>query len=455
MQLSPFAPLPPQPTQLTFYSSSTPLSAPVWAQGVLAGDFSSSVPKVVLGTQAFDEDCEEIDARSSRVSAADCAAMGAGMAAERFKRLKRLLISANQISDEGAKALGQALSINSCLQVLDLERNQIYFEGAIALGQGLRVNNSLCQLNLKRNELGDEGALALGRGLIVNTGLQVLDLEANGLSDTGAVALSQGLRVNSCLRQLNLSVNHVSDKGAKALGQSLGVNSSLQVLDLSSNRVSDKGVRALGQGLSVNMTLRQLNLSFNRTSFAGVCHIVSCILHNNQLTTVHFDYGPAACIACHSWRHEELVVLPVAVVRRGWTAVLKLMRKFFSVLSLVLSAAAACPIFRPRSLHAHYLQPPLQLVFTLSQRSLERASLQLWCGDSSQRLQLLCCSSPLSILAFRLARAVNRREGSRSFELRAIARILKRCFGGFVWQFWTGIERESTGRSAGLKRCRP
>jgi hypothetical protein len=126
----------------------------------------------------------------------------------------------------------------------------------------------------------------------------------------------------------------------------------------------------------------------------------------------------------------------------------------FSILYLVFSAAASCRIFAPRSMRAHYLQPPAQLGFTLSQRSLELASLQRWCCGNQQRMQLLRCSSPLSVMACRLAHAFNRREGSRVFELRVVTRIFKRSFGGFVWQFWKGIERENEPRSAGVKRRR-
>lgn len=104
--------------------------------------------------------------------------------------------------------------------------------------------------------------------------------------------------------------------------------------------------------------------------------------------------------------------------------------------ALVFNAAAACPVFGARSLRSHYLQPPAQLCFTLSQRSLELASLQLRCRDSTQRVQLLCCSSPLSILAFRLARAANRGESSRGFEHKVMARIMKRCFSVFAWRPW-------------------
>ncbi len=46
--------------------------------------------QVTLGNKSFDEDAEEINAPLSRVSDADCAALGAAMAAGNFKRLKKL-----------------------------------------------------------------------------------------------------------------------------------------------------------------------------------------------------------------------------------------------------------------------------------------------------------------------------------------------------------------------------
>ena len=105
------------------------------------------------------------------------------------------------------------------------------------------------------------------------------------------------------------------------------------------------------------------------------------------------------------------------------------------IASLVLNAAAACHVFGPRSVRAHYLQPPAQLLppgFALSQRSLDRASLQSWCHGNTQRAQLLCFCCPLSTLASRLARADNRRQVNRSLEIRVVACIMRRCFSGYA-----------------------
>ena len=57
-----------------------------------------------------------------------------------------------------------------------------------------------------------------------------------------------------------------------------------------------------------------------------------------------------------------------------------------------------------------------------------RASMQLWCRDNRQRVQLVCRCCPLSTLALRLARADYKRESDRARERNVIARIMRRCF---------------------------
>ena len=114
--------------------------------------------------------------------------------------------------------------------------------------------------------------------------------------------------------------------------------------------------------------------------------------------------------------------------------------------SLVLGAAAACPIFGRRGLHAQYLQPPAQLGL---KPSLELVSMQLRCRDNSQRVRLLCCSCPLSILAFRLAGAVEIHGGGRGLQHRVVAQIMKRCFSVLAWRLWIGRKCENDGDDDG------
>ncbi len=114
------------------------------------------------------------------------------------------------------------------------------------------------------------------------------------------------------------------------------------------------------------------------------------------------------------------------------------------ILCLVLNAAAACPVFGRRTACAHYLQPLPQLAFKLPPRMLELASLQPWCHGNKQRLHMLIICRPLSVLAFRLARATGRHESHRAVELRAIAHIIARGIRMLALRMWTGSTSDAS-----------
>ena len=126
------------------------------------------------------------------------------------------------------------------------------------------------------------------------------------------------------------------------------------------------------------------------------------------------------------------------------------------ILCLVLNVAATCRVFGRRTARVHYLQPPPQLAFKLSPRLLVLASLQPWCHGIKQRVRLLCCCRPLSVVAFRLARATRRHEGNRAMEQRAIARIMMRCFSMLAFRQCRGAVRSSQahGQRGYSKRAR-
>ena len=68
---------------------------------------------------------------------------------------QELYLDDNNISDEGAKALAEALKVNTALQGLILDRNNISDEGAEALAEALKVNTALQGLYLDENEISD------------------------------------------------------------------------------------------------------------------------------------------------------------------------------------------------------------------------------------------------------------------------------------------------------------
>lgn len=204
-------------------------------------------------------------------------------------------------------------------------------------------------------------------------------------------------------------------------------------------------------------------------------------MHNDTLTNVQLEHHASTCIRHHAWQSKGLPVLPAPEtvgVQLEWAGVLSVLRptvrrlraqhqhlsrctpylalftrcaeehnllssyfSFFAqlrcTLCLVLHAASACPIFGFRSASVHFLQPPARYGMMRSQLSLERASMQQWC-HGNQRLRLLCCSCPLSTVASRLADD----EGSRSFDRRFAANILKRCFSTFALRMWQELAHE-------------
>ena len=105
-------------------------------------------------------------------------------------------------------------------------------------------------------------------------------------------------------------------------------------------------------------------------------------------------------------------------------------------MSSALGAASALLVFWRCSVPARLLQHHALLRAMLSQRFLARVSLQRRQFLGSERLQLLCCGSPLSVLLLRLATAVDR--GARSSaEHSCIVQTVKRYFSGVAHRFGT------------------
>ncbi|XP_060614606.2 leucine-rich repeat-containing protein 71 [Anolis sagrei] len=79
--------------------------------------------------------------------------------------LAHLSLRNNDIDDEGAYLIGQALSSikssNKTLASINLSCNHITDVGAAHIANGLRLNRSLLSLSLAHNRIGDEGALKI------------------------------------------------------------------------------------------------------------------------------------------------------------------------------------------------------------------------------------------------------------------------------------------------------
>ena len=135
--------------------------------------------------------------------------------------LEKIYLGNNEIGDEEAKHLAEALKVNKSLKEIDLWSNKIGDEGAKHLAEALKVNTSLKEINLRYNNIGVEGAKHLAEMLKVNKTLELIILGSNNIGDEGAKELAEALKANTSLKEIELYENNIGAEGTKHLAEAL------------------------------------------------------------------------------------------------------------------------------------------------------------------------------------------------------------------------------------------
>ena len=147
----------------------------------------------------------------------------------RESQLIWLNLTHNQLTDEAAKYLAEAIGNTNCrLHTLDLSRNNISSFGTQHLAEVIKnINCQLHTLDLSGNNTSDTGAQHLAEAINnINCQLRALDLSENNISAIGAQHLAKAMKDNNCLlRTLNLSVNQRTKKAGKLEAHNLESNS--------------------------------------------------------------------------------------------------------------------------------------------------------------------------------------------------------------------------------------
>ncbi|PFX26727.1 Protein NLRC5 [Stylophora pistillata] len=134
---------------------------------------------------------------------------------EKNSQLSWLHLTYNQLTDEGAKYLADAIRDNNCqLRWLDLSINNIRDKGAQHLAEAISNENcQLCTLSLALNNITDKGAQHLADAISnENCQLHTLDLTHNNITDKGAQHLADAISNENCqLRALSLYGNNITD----------------------------------------------------------------------------------------------------------------------------------------------------------------------------------------------------------------------------------------------------
>ncbi|KAG5644426.1 hypothetical protein DXG03_008521 [Asterophora parasitica] len=128
---------------------------------------------------------------------------------KRNRTLKVLNLSENKLDVPCLVAIAEALKYNSCLETLDLSKNPCSgpgLEGIQSLRTAFTLNVALKRLFLSATNLTSAGAIALAEFLPESTSLLHVDLTLNNLDIAGVMALSSGLKANHVMRCLDLNI---------------------------------------------------------------------------------------------------------------------------------------------------------------------------------------------------------------------------------------------------------
>ncbi|WOL16862.1 RAN GTPase-activating protein 2-like [Canna indica] len=134
---------------------------------------------------------------------------------EELVHVTEIYLSYLNLEDEGTIAIANALKeFVPSLEVLDIAGNEITPKAAQALADCVSVKKSLRKLILSENELKDQGALLIAKALEDgHTQLEELDLSYNMIMRVGARCLAQAVSNKSDFKLLNINGNAISNEG--------------------------------------------------------------------------------------------------------------------------------------------------------------------------------------------------------------------------------------------------
>ncbi|XP_056657036.1 ribonuclease inhibitor isoform X3 [Monodelphis domestica] len=194
--------------------------------------------------------------------------------------LLELCLGENKLGDAGLAQLCEGILSPSCrLQTLWLWECDISAEGCQALARVLKSKPSLKKTSLICNQLGDEGAQQLCQALLdPGCRLEELWLRTCGFTVASCAHFCAVLEKNRTLKELQLSNNALEDAGLEQLAKSLmHPDCTIQSLWLGDCEFSDACCTALASVLLANHTLKELDLSNNGLGDVGILRLVGSL----------------------------------------------------------------------------------------------------------------------------------------------------------------------------------
>ena len=193
------------------------------------------------------------------------------------------------IGDKGVALICDAVTMTdgSCKLVsLTIVQNRITTASLPPIIKLLESNRSLCKLDLRSNQLDGQSSKLLASQLTVDEcHLTHLILDGNSMiSDFGTSSVACSLFTNISLKLLSLRSCGVGREGAESLATALSKNKYLEELILGGNvEIGNEGTECLARGMCSNSTLKLLDLSSCSVGDVGCASLATALQENKTL----------------------------------------------------------------------------------------------------------------------------------------------------------------------------
>ena len=188
--------------------------------------------------------------------------------------LTELLLGSTSLRSSDMQSLGQMLTSNNTLSVMDISCNAIGPDGCQYLADCR--NNSLNKVIMSWCKLGVSGADKIGI-MLCQSSITYVDLGSNSIGDVGVEKLIEHLKYNKTIKHLGLWNNDITSNGAYHLRKLFSLNhTTVNSIQLGYNPLKDEGVDLILQSI---ITINMEYVGLYNTGITSSCSSVSTVLH--------------------------------------------------------------------------------------------------------------------------------------------------------------------------------
>ena len=199
--------------------------------------------------------------------------------------IETLLVSDNNLNDDGVIKIAQSLHKNSKLRFFSLRNNNITEEAAEALASVISSNIGVEELYLGNNQL-QMGVIKIANPLKNISSIKVLDLMNNNINEQATNELAAVIRANDLLEELWLSGNHLGSSIVVVVNALKGI-STLKNLALNDNKNrSEELALVLASVIEHNELIKMLLLRDNNLNDHGVIEIAQSLCKSSKLKCI-------------------------------------------------------------------------------------------------------------------------------------------------------------------------